>query len=110
MAHFCDPDARRSALADLQMYVAGLMFSLKAVMYRRNAKQVHAMFDSTGGDATKARDDTQDFWRYGLTTITHFRIDALFQMLLKARGEYKNNSAFTVMLKQVLDVCELKDR
>jgi hypothetical protein len=110
IAHFGVPDARRLALADVQKHVSGLLFSLKAVTIGRNRAQVLVLFGSAGVPAEKTLEDTQDFWRFGLVTITHFRIDALFQMLLRARGEYKNKSAFTAMLKQLLDVCELTDR
>jgi hypothetical protein len=59
---------------------------------------------------TNVRKHTHDFWRFGLMTLTHFRIDAVFQVILKARGEYRSKSAFTSMLRQILDVCQLKDR
>ena len=31
-------------------------------------------------------------------------------MILRARGEYKSKSAFTRMLRQILDICQLVDR
>ena len=110
IAHFGASDARRLALADVQKYVAGLLFSFKAVTQGRTRAQVRSLFGEAGIPAAHTQEHTEDFWRFGLVTITHFRIDALFQVILRARGEYKNKSAFTSMLKQILDVCELKDR
>jgi hypothetical protein len=34
----------------------------------------------------------------------------MFQVILKARGEYKDRSGFTNMLRQILDVCAPKNR
>src|ERR1041385_1493778 len=110
IAHFGMPDARRMALANLQQCVAGLLFSLQSVIKGRNPDQIQAMFGAHGVPAESAREVTQDFWRWSLTVLTHFRIDSLFQCLLRARGEYRDRSPFGNMLRQLLDVCELKDR
>jgi hypothetical protein len=110
VAHFGAPDARRLAIADVQKHIAGLLFSFKAVMQGRTRAQVLTMFGGAGVPAADAQESTEDFWRFGLVTIAHFRVDALFQIILRARGDYKNKSTFTSMLKQLLAVCELKDR
>jgi hypothetical protein len=107
---FGPQDAHRLAVADVQKHVAGLLFSLIALTRGRSRTQVRALFGSSGPSAEQGQAYTHDFWRFGLTTITHFRIDSMFQVILKARGEYKNKSAFTNMLRQILDMCELKDR
>lgn len=103
-------DARRLAISDLQNHVAGLLFSLKALTKGRTRAQIDSLFGGLGVSVDRGRDNTHDFWRFGLTAITHFRIDALFQVILRARGEYKTKSAFTTMLKQILDLSEMKDR
>jgi hypothetical protein len=110
IAWFGPNDARRLAIADVQKHVAGLLFRLVALIKGRSRAEVMALFGSFGPTAETSREHTHDFWRFGLTTIAHFRIDAMFQVLLKARGEYKSKSAFTSMLRQILDICQLKDR
>ena len=110
IAVFGSQDARRLAIGDIQKHIAGLLFSLIALVKGRNHTEVRALFDGSGPSADDAQKYTNDFWRFGLTTITHFRIDFMFQVILKARGEYKSKSTFTNMLKQILDMCELKDR
>ena len=110
IARFGSQDARRLAIADVQKYVAGLLFSLIALTSGRSRAEVRALFGGLGPSAEQGQEYTHNFWRFGLVTITHFRIDSMFQVILKARGEYKNKSSFTSMLRQILDVCELKDR
>ena len=110
IAHFGQADARRSAIADVQKNVAGLLFSFKAVIKDRTAAEVRALFGSSGVSARNGRSNTEEFWRFGLIAVTHFRIDSLFHVILKARGEYKTKSGFTTMLRQLLQVCEFKDR
>jgi hypothetical protein len=104
---FGSHDARRLAIAGVQKHVAGLFFSLVALTRGRSRAEVSALFAGFGPSAEEGRAYTHDFWRFGLTSIIHFRIDSMFQMILKARGEYKSKSAFTSMLRQILDVCQL---
>jgi hypothetical protein len=110
IAHFGDADARRLAIADVQKHVAGLLFSLKAVTKNRTQAEVQTLFGGSGVSARNAQSYTEDFWRFGLMDVTHFRIDSLFQVILNARNEYRSRSGFAGMLKQILGVCELKDR
>jgi hypothetical protein len=105
-----EPGAGHLAISDVQKHVAGLLFSFKALIEGRTRAQIVALFASAGTSAAETEQHTLDFWRFGLMTIAHYRIDALFQMLLRERGEYKNKSPFTAMLKQLMNVCELKDR
>lgn len=103
-------DARRLAIADVQKYVAGLLFSLLAVKKGRRRAQVKALFGSSGPSTEQGQEYTEGLWRFGLTVIVHFRIDSMFQVILKSRGEYKAKSSFTNMLRQILDSCQPRDR
>src|ERR1700679_2615299 len=103
IAHFGYADARRLAIADVQKHVAGLLFSFKTVIKNRTQAEVHALFGGSGVSARVGQSNTEDFWRFALIDVTHFRIDSMFQVILKARGEYRNKSGFTGMLRQILD-------
>jgi hypothetical protein len=94
-------DARHVALGGMQQVVAGYAMGFASMIYGRTQAQIIESFGKNNLSEDGARRCVEDAWKNGMLTLFHFKIDVLFQNLLRALGIHKDRG-FEPMTKALL--------
>jgi hypothetical protein len=105
-----DIDARHVGLHGMELVIAGYAMGFSSMIKNRAKAEIIASWGETNLDSEKARGIIEDAWKLGLLAIFHFRLDALFQNILRALGQNKRRPRFGDMIAIILDVAQTSDR
>ncbi len=89
--------------------VAGYAMGLSSMLYNRSQEEIIKSFGKNNLSNDGARQIVEDAWKNGMITLFHFRVDTLFQNLLRALGEYKDRAGFETMTKSLLASVGIRD-
>jgi hypothetical protein len=93
-----ESDGRQVPLYGMQEVFFGFGLTVHAIVRSRNPDQVLDSFTNFGTFAGKTQDQlvtvAATAWRLSSLTLFHFKLDALFQNLLRAFGEEPGKSGF----------------
>ena len=99
-----DADARQVALRGMQEVVAGYAMGFSSMIYQRSQAEIIESWGTTNLDPDEARRIIEDAWKLGMLTLFHFKLDSLFQNILRAIGVYKGRPGFATMVEEILRI------
>lgn len=103
-----DGDARQVAFAGIQRVVGGYAMGLSSMLYGRTQNEIIKSFGKNNLTVDGARQIVEDAWKNGLITLFHFKVDTLFQNLLRVLGAYKEKG-FEPMSRTLLSIIGITD-
>ncbi len=103
---FPDEDARQIALYGLQEILVGFGLTAHSIIWQRTSDDVIKSFQNKAVIEGKTDEDVlsivEKTWRLSLITLCHFKIDSLFQNLLKALGQEPGKNGFSKNKKNLM--------
>ena len=112
-------DGRRVGLSGMELTLTGLGLTVHAISgaglrsTRRTLGEVQESFTNyveiEGKNQEQLMAYPESFWRWSLLTIFHFRLDTLFQNLLRALGTDPGKSGFGANSNKLLELLSLSD-
>jgi len=113
---FTDADARHVGLRGMQEVIAGYAFGFSSMVRDgsadglRSTDQIYASYGKSNLAPDEMRKLVENAWKNGLLTLFHFKLDCLFQNLMKAMGTYEARCGYGKMTGQILKACNLNDQ
>lgn len=102
-------DARQVTLVGMQCVVGGFGMGLSSMIFERSRDQIVASWGRNNLTVDGARGIIEDTWKNGLLTLFHFKVDSLFQNLLRAFGVHREREGFGQMTQKLLAAVKLSD-
>lgn len=83
-----DIDARHVAIRGMQEIVGGYAMGFSSMIHSRTQDQIIESFGKSNLTPDEQRQIVENAWKNGLLVLFHFKLDSLFQNLLRALGTY----------------------
>lgn len=113
-------DGRRVGVSGMQLALVGLGLTVHSISgaglrsTQRKLGEVQESFTNyvkiEGKNQEQLMTYAESFWRWGLLTLLHFRLDTLFQNLLRALGTDPGKTGFGANSNRLLALLNLSDK
>src|SRR5438874_2064614 len=105
---YSNEEARHVGLRGMQLVLAGYATGFSSMIFDRTESQIIRSFGHSNLSPTEASGTVEDAWRLGLLTLFHFKVDSLFQNLLRVLGRYdQRRRSFSYLTNTLLEAVSI---
>ena len=76
----------------MQTVIGGYAMGLSSMLYKRTQREIIDLFGVNNLSDDGALRIVMDAWKNGIITLLNFKVDTLFQNILRVLSEYRNNA------------------